>query len=192
MTLVIALMSTALLTALGSAMVVSTMTETMIAATFRQGIEALYAAEGAAAAVVQELEGVSDWEAIVNGEEVSPFADGPASGTRRIGAVTLDLTEATEAVNALAEPGAGPYSLYAFGRLQGLVPGAETLSIYVLVWVADRPDPPGEESEGPGLAVISRAYGPAGSRRSVAVTLSRPVDPGSDGGVRIGSWRELR
>ncbi|OFW14995.1 MAG: hypothetical protein A3F70_15625 [Acidobacteria bacterium RIFCSPLOWO2_12_FULL_67_14] len=190
MTLVTALMSTALLAALGSAMVVGTVSETMIAAAFRHGIETFYAAEGAAAAVAQELAGVPDWQRIADGDEVSRFVDGAATGIRRIGAVTLDLAQATIEVNALAGA-AAPCRLYAYGRLGDLVPGARESSIYLAVWVAEYADPEAE-NEPPALVLIGRAYGPTGSRRTVAMTLSRPTDSGDPDGIRILSWHELR
>lgn len=197
MTLVIALMAMALLTALGSAMVVGTMTETAIAAGFRHGTETFYAAEALAAVVVQELAGESDWSTVANGEEVSRFVDGPAAGIRRIGTVTLDLDQATDDVNAAANVGVGleaSYRLYAYGPLADLIPTARGLPTYVLAWVADRSDPAAQDGGEPSvLGLISRAYGPTGSRRSVALSVSRQMgDAGSPPALRIESWHELR
>ena len=53
--LIIALMSMMLLTALGAAVIMVTNTETMIASNYRNGQEALYAADAAVERVVQDL-----------------------------------------------------------------------------------------------------------------------------------------
>ncbi len=196
MTLVMSLMAVTLLTALGSAMIATTLTETAIAASFRHASETFHAAEGAVAVAVQELAGISDWEAVLNGEETSRFVDGPADGNRTVGAVTLDLAQVTADVNTSAAGGSGGavYRLYAYGRLADLVSAAGQPAIYVLVWVADLQGPGGQEEGGPPvLGLIARAYGPTGSRRAVAMRMFRTTgDVEATGALRIASWHELR
>lgn len=197
MPLVIAMMAITLLTALGTVFVLGTMTETAIAANYRDGTEAFYAADAAVEFVVQDLAAVSDWKVILNGETMSAFIDGPPGGVRQVGAGTVDLTQATADINAIAGAGRGspPYALYAYGRFADLVPNAGVRPfIYVAVWVADLSD---EGSGEPGSAVVGivgRAYGPAGSRRSVAVSIAREggVDESAPGPVRVASWDDLR
>src|SRR5215211_2318257 len=98
--LLIALMSTLLLTALGLALVMTTMTETMISANYRDGGEAMYAADAGIERVMQDLLTVPDWNRIISGAVQSPFIDGPPSGTRTLpGGGTLNLSAATNLLN---------------------------------------------------------------------------------------------
>lgn len=194
--LVIALMSMTLLTALGTALVIGTVLETAIAASYREGVETFYAAEAAVGFVIQELAASSDWDCIRAGEATSMFVDGPPSGTRSVGATTVDLTQVIQDVNALAATGPdgtrSTYQLYAYGRFADMVSSASPRSpLYVLVWIADQ----GEGDDGsPVLGLVGRAYGPSGSRRSVAVSVTRlGASAGTPPeGVRVVSWHELR
>jgi hypothetical protein len=189
MPLVISMMALTLLTALAGALVLGTVTETAIAASYREGTETFYAAEAVMEVVIQDLAAAPDWEEIINGETVSSFADGPI-GVRRVGAVMLDLTAATQDVVAATSgyDDDASYRLYAHGRLADLVPGSGTGSPYYLVaWIAGLA---GEGSEGQSnVRIVGRAYGPTGSRRSVVVSVVRPD---SETTLRVVSWHELR
>src|SRR5574339_391354 len=74
--LILALMSMMLLTALGAAVIMVTNTETMISANYRNGQEALYAADAAVERVVQDLLMVPRWNDILTGTTQSSFVDG--------------------------------------------------------------------------------------------------------------------
>src|SRR5688572_18173936 len=87
--LVVALLSMTLLVALGSTVLLATMTETAIAASYREATQTLYAAEASVHYAMQELSGISDWSAI----------DEPLSSS-----CPVDLTLATEEVNASGQP----------------------------------------------------------------------------------------
>jgi Tfp pilus assembly protein PilX len=195
MTLVIVIMALSLLTGLGTVLVVGTMTETAVVANYRQGVEAFYAAEGAVEFAIRDLAQASDWDAIVTGATTSTFVDGPPDGTRRVGASTVDLTQATADVNALAAAETeGSFHLYAYGRFADLVSSAAVRSpIYVCVWVADLSA--GEEVEAERVVrIIGRAYGPTGAQRSIAVSVARAAssdDPAS-APLEVLSWAELR
>ena len=65
--LIIALMSMLLLTALGLGLVMTTMTETMIAGNYRDSGEAMYAADAGVERVMQDLLTVPDWNRILAG-----------------------------------------------------------------------------------------------------------------------------
>src|SRR5262245_58907343 len=80
--------------ALGSALVLTTMVETRVAATFRDAAEARYAAEAALEFVVADLE-PRDWSEAVAGITLSSFRDGAPSGTRSIAGRQLDVTAET-------------------------------------------------------------------------------------------------
>lgn len=72
--LVLALVATVLLLTLGGAMVMLTVTETAIAATFRDSIAARYAADGAVEQAIASLGAVADWDLWLAG---LPQADAP-------------------------------------------------------------------------------------------------------------------
>src|SRR5688572_23718933 len=97
--LIIALMSTMLLMALGMALILTAMTETRISANYREGSEALYAADAGIERVMQDLLTVPDWNTVLaDGGTTSAFIDGaPGVRTLRDG-TTIDLTEATNMV----------------------------------------------------------------------------------------------
>lgn len=94
------------------------------------------------------------------------------------------------------------WALFAYGPLERLLPaGAIRSPVYVVVWIGDDPaerdDRPledgganvdGSVNEGAGsVMLLVHAYGRAGSRRMVEVTVAR-----TPSGVRLVAWRELR
>ena len=91
--LVIALMATALMMALGLALILTTTTEGKIAGNYRQGSEALYAADAAVERVMQDILTVPNWDDMLGGAATSGFIDGPPSGLRMLpDGSKLDLT----------------------------------------------------------------------------------------------------
>jgi hypothetical protein len=199
--LIIALMSTLLLTALGLGLVMITITETMISANFRDGGEAVYAADAGVERVMQDLLTVADWNQILSGALQSSFIDGAPSGTRAIpGGGTLDLSAATNLMNCAkvttcsdADMDAWsferPYKLnnprwrlYAYSPLSGIIDTGTVLSpMYVAVWVADDPaetdgNPSADGTSGSGAGIIllrARAFGPNGSAATIEAAISR-------------------
>ncbi|MBI4888903.1 MAG: hypothetical protein HY824_17520 [Acidobacteria bacterium] len=191
MPLVLALMTMTLLTALGGALVVGTITETAVAANYRAGTAAFYAADAAAEFAIHELAAAPDWEAVLSGDAASSFADGPPAGVRSAGGVQVDLAEETADVESVAGVDSGDAAIYAYGRLADLA-GASAVSSpeYVAVWVTGAPA--GEADEPRTITMVARAYGSNGSRRSVAVSMERAPagEPGAPS--RVVAWYELR
>ena len=190
MSLVISLMVLSLITALGGALALGTVTETAIAASYREGAETFYAAEAAVQFAMQEVAAVPDWEEITAGDRTSSFVDGPPAGARRVGAAMLDLTTATEDVVTAAGDAGGEvsYHLYVYGRFADLIPAAAPSPYYVVAWIAGLGT---TETEGwPIMRIVGRAYGPTGSRRSVVVSVTRLPD--SEEAPEVLSWYELR
>ena len=184
------MMALTLFAAFANAIVLGTVTETAIAASHREGLATYYAAEAAVELVVQELAAAGDWEEIAAGDMPSSFVDGPASGTRQVGAVTLDLTAATADVAAASIGEGNPvtYHLYAYGPLVAMIPeAAGQPPHYLAAWIA-RLDSD-ETSDLSAIRIVGRAYGPTGSRRSMSVTVRR--ETASDE-LRVVSWHELR
>jgi hypothetical protein len=200
--LLIALMSTLLLTALGLALVMTTMTETMITAHYRDGGEAMYAADAGVERVMQDLLTVPDWNRILTGSLQSPFIDGPPSGTRTLpgGGGTLDLGATTNLLNCnktttctVAEMNTytderpwttnNPrWQLFAYAPLDSIIDtGTITSPFYVVVWIADdqseTDDDPtldgGTESGAGVLLMRAEAFGPGGAHSVIEVTIGR-------------------
>jgi hypothetical protein len=207
--LIVALMAMSLLMALGMALVLTTMTEDRIAGTYRDGTEALYAADAALEWTISDLASVPDWNSILDGSVTSAFADGPPGGVRTLpGGRTLDLSGATNMIRCATAAACGDpdlaamteerpwvrnnprWQLYAYGLLKDMLPAASIDSrMYVVVWVAEgRSERYGKpKEEGQGIVVmLAHAYGPAGVTRAVEVMLAGPAE------LRVLSWREAR
>lgn len=157
MSLIIALMSMILLSAFGLGLVMTTMTETMITANYRDGGEAVYAADAGVERVMQDLLTVADWNRILAGLQQSSFVDGPPSGTRTLpDNTTIDLGVLTNLLNcnststcSAAQMSAytpdrpyGPnnprWNLFAYAPLNDIIEtGTIASPMYVVVWVAD-------------------------------------------------------
>jgi hypothetical protein len=198
--LVVALMTIVLMVALGSALVLLTVTETRIAGYQRSGSEALHAADGAIALVLEEL-AADDWSTVLAGSNQSSLVDGAPDGIRDTAAGRLDLGQLTRTVRADAArwgSNAPLWQPYAHGAMRSLA--AADSDMYVVVWVGDdpaecdrRPDLDGgacDDRPNPGagvLALLAHAYGPLGAYRAVEVTVAM------DGPrLRMFSWREVR
>jgi hypothetical protein len=157
MALIVALMSMMLLTALGLGLVMTTLTETMITANYRDSGEAMYAADAGVERVMQDMLTVPDWNRILNGQVQSSFVDGPPTGVRTLpDGSSIDLTAATNLLNcaktttcSAADMNAWtlerPYgvnnprwNLFAYAPLSEIIEtGTIASSMYVAVWVAD-------------------------------------------------------
>lgn len=199
--LLIALMSTLLLTALGLGLVMITITETMISANYRDGGETLYAADAGVERVMQELLTIPDWNQILSGALQSSFIDGAPSGTRTLGdGQVIDLTAATNIRNcgktttcstadvqawSLERPWAfnnPQWQLFAYSPLTDIIDtGTIASPIYVAVWVGDDPaetdnNPLIDGGNEPGrgtIMLMAEAFGPNGTRTVIEVTVRR-------------------
>ena len=165
--LVLALFGMVLLLTLGGALVVLTATETRIAASFRDGLAAFYAAEAGLARALVDLR-TADWEAVKAGASKASVAD-----------EAFDLAAAGRDLALVS--GARGWRPYAYGWLADLVPAEGAgRALTVVVWVAAEP------AADDTLIVRSHAYGPGGVRRMLEATVQQ-----APGGLRILEWREL-
>jgi hypothetical protein len=186
--LIVALMAVMLLTALGSAVVMVSNTETMIAHNYRVGQEALYAADAGVERVMQDLLMVPRWNDILGGSVQSSFIDGEMTAVKRLvggatfrlccaaGSATALLQQETDTAN-LWQADNPQWRLYAWGALGRIIPGQQIDSdMYIAVWVADDP------ADGDGnplvdtngtLTLHAQAYGPYGARKVIEVTVAR-------------------
>jgi Tfp pilus assembly protein PilX len=169
MALVIALLTMLLLTALGMSLMLTTATETMVTSNYRDGIEAMYAADAGIERTMQDLLTVADWNTVlaspdgVSAGVTSGFVTGNLSPVLGDGKL-LDLVKATNSANCpqVSPPSTTPCSnaqmdqsiagirpwgtnnprwrLYAHGPVADFVPtGTINSPFYVAVWVADDP-----------------------------------------------------
>jgi hypothetical protein len=157
--LVVAVMATLVVSALGVALILGSTSDTLMAANFARSVEARYAAEAVLERGAADVEAAADWTGVLSGLVPSTFVDGPPSGTRRLPDGTrLDLSgvvnlancdhaspcEASELVSVTAERPWGPnnprWQLYAYGALtQLLPPGAGSSAFYLVLLVGDDP-----------------------------------------------------
>lgn len=195
--LIIALLALLLMTALGMALMMTTMTETKISANYRDGNEAMYAADAGVERVMQDLLTVPDWNTILSGTTTSAFIDG-AAGVRTLpDGSTLDLDAATSMVNCGKTTGCSAaemdatsddrpwglnnprWTLYAYGRMDEMIP-TDTINsrMYVVVWVGDDPSDNDDDPLKDGGPPVS---GPDNPGRGVLAMLAYAYGPG---GVR--------
>ena len=166
-------MAVVLLSALGTALVLTTSTESLIAGNFRAATEARYAAEAAADWALDGLSAIPDWAVVLNGTLRSTLVDGPATGRRFLSDGTeIDLDAAAGAVLG--------GRLFAYGFLSAMAPGVMS-PLYVTVVVAPVPSDPDR------LTVRADAVGPRGVRRAVEVAITRRA--GIPGGIWVLSRR---
>ena len=158
--LIVALMAMMLMTALGLALIMTTSSETLIAGNFRDGQEALYAADAAVERAMDDILTVPDWNKILDGTTQSAFVDGAPSGSRSLpDGTTIDLTQALNLANCgkvtacsasdLTANFTGDrpwgvnnpvWQLYAYQRLDAMIPtGSINSNYYVTVMIADDP-----------------------------------------------------
>lgn len=203
--LLITIMALLLMSALGVALILTSASETIIAAHFRNGIEARYAAGAIVARAIEDVAAAADWGLLVDGTLRSAWVDGPPSGARALGdGSTIDLAQVTNLANCQKTTACSQtdiaavttdrpwgannprWTLYAYGPLRALLPspGAVDSPYYVLLLVGSGPAPE-------RLAMRAEAFGPRGAHAVVEVTAGYNDDPGQ-GAVKILSWREVR
>jgi len=203
MAIVIAMMALLLLTALGTALVMTTSTETLIAGNFRNANEGLYAADAAVERAMDDLLTVPDWNQLLSGAVQSAFIDGPPSGGRTLpDGSTLDLGQVLNMANcnklttcSIADMNTSTtqrpwaannprWQLYAYGKVSDMLPnGTINSPYYAIVMVADDPsendgDPTkdGNNAGNPGSGVLSmraEAFGPRGAHKVLEITVAR-------------------
>ena len=216
--MIVAMMALLLMSALGTALILTTSSETLIGAHFRDSLEARYAAGALIERAADDMAAAADWTLLSGGLTPSTWLDGTPSGMRTlIDGSTIDLTQAVNlascrkttacsaadlsAITAERPWGANnpQWKPYACGPLSGLLPGGAIDSpYYVLLMVGAGIPLPGWDV----LALRSEAFGPRGAHAVVEAVAGRLVDPSAgetgynqpDGPsiVRILSWREVR
>ena len=155
--LVVTLMTVVLLMALGSALVLITSSETIVAANFHSGHEAFYAADAILERALADLRFSANWSAVLDGSTPSTFVDGPPTGNRTLtDGSSIDLSQLTNIANCRQPTGCTgaditattaerPWGVnnprwlpYAYGRLADSVGvGTVRSPFYVVAFVGD-------------------------------------------------------
>jgi hypothetical protein len=212
--MLVAMMAMLLMTAIGTALIVSSTSETTIAAQFRNGIEAHYAADAMLNRGMDDLIDVADWSLVTGGVLPSSWADGPPAGPRTLAdGSTIDLTQIVNAASCEKSTACSQadladitpdrpwgannpqWRLYAYGRLRDMLPpGIIESPYYVVLLVANGPS-------AALLAVRAEAFGPRGAHAVSEITAGRAAvsedekdynDRPGQGAVKVLSWREVR
>jgi hypothetical protein len=214
MAVLVAMMAILIMTAFGTALILSSSSETTIAGHFVNALEGGYAADAMLARGLDDLLGVDDWNPVVAGLLQSHWVDGPSTGTRTLAdGSTIDLSQVVNMANCQRGSACSPadlveatsdrpwgannpeWKLYAYGPLQAVLAGAAVDSrFYVLLLVGQGPAPN-------LLAVRAEAFGPRGAHAIVEATAGRTSNAGGEKdyngapvqhAVKLLSWREVR
>lgn len=200
MGLMLALVTTVLLGTLGGGLVTLSNTEAAIAANFRAGAEALYAAETGAEHVVHELQQSASWSDWLSGVAGSTLSDGtltptlPSNRVVSLAAMTSELQAESDAA-AQWGPNSPRWRLAAHAPVSQLLGGGSGAATYVAVWVADDPSETDGDAwrDANGVVMLrARALGRGVASRSVDLIVARHATGGAAAGVRILSWRVVR
>ena len=173
--LILAFMAMTVLMALGTALVLMTSTDTVIAANFRSSREAFYAAEAVAELAVAELRTSANWTPFVEGAERSRFVDGAPGGPRSLpGDAPINLTAIADLANcAVPSPcgGVPRWQLFAYGPLRDALASLDS-PFYVVALITGGQTAAGE----PLVTIRAEAFGPKGAHHAIEVTLGRSAN----------------
>ena len=161
--LIVALLSITLMTALGMALMLTSQTETLISANYRDSMEGEYVADAGLERVMDDVLTIPDWNQVLTSSDgvtagiTSGFHDNaPSSPILLPDGRTLNLANATNMINCskittcsdtdmntstIDRPWGknNPrFRLYAWGPMNDLIPtGTVNSNYYVAVWIAD-------------------------------------------------------
>jgi hypothetical protein len=181
--LLIAMLSTLLLSALGMALVMTTTTETMITSNYRDAQETMYAADAGIERALEDLLRSSDFGTVLAGTSKSGFTKAVATketlpdGTPvNLTALTTNLQADSDAFYGATNANRPVWRVYANAPLSTLLAsGTVTARDYVVVWVSDDP----AETDGKpatdvnGILILhAEAFGEGGSRKAVEATIA--------------------
>lgn len=195
--LIVALLSLLLLSALGVGLLMTTMSETMIATNYRDSGEALYAADAGVERVMQDLLTIPDWDSLLAAANArTSFTDGAEPGARTLpdGSV-LNLVHATNMLNCNKITDCTDAEMDAWSaerpwnannprwRLIGYSPLADVIEtgtvlspMYIGIWIADdqseTDNDPSTDANGV-LLMRAQAFSPGGGSSVVEVTIGR-------------------
>ena len=177
--MLIAMMALLLMSALGIAVILTSSSETIIAAHFRNSLEARYAADAIIERAMDDIVGVADWNTLIDGSTQSAWVDGAPAGLRTLrDGSTIDLAQVVNLANcqkttacSLADMNAitadRPWGTnnprwkpYAYGPLRDMLPAPNTIDspYYVLLLVGDDPSETDNDPTTDGAGVTSPGW----------------------------------
>jgi hypothetical protein len=212
MALMVVVLATLLMSALGTGLMLSTSAETLVAGNFQTVYAAQSAADAALELAVAEL-AQAPWNLALSGKVPSDFVDGPPFGERQLGnGVTVNLTELVNKANChkpvpcaqndlnavIADRPWGVrnprWVLFSYGPLSAVSASAAGACCYVVALIADDPADDdgnpwvdGEDLSNPGSGVLlvrAEAFGQRSAHTVRTATISR-----RGGKLRMLSWR---
>lgn len=212
--MLVAMMAILIMTAFGTALILSSSSETTIAGHFMNALEGGYAADAMLARGLDDLLAMGDWSPVTAGLVQSQWVDGPPTGARTLAdGSSIDLSQVVNMANCQRSSACSPgdiveatsdrpwgannpeWKLYAYGPLTAVLTGAAVDSrLYVLLLVGRGPAPN-------LLAVRAEAFGPRGAHAIVEATAGRPSGgdeetdyngPPVQNVAKLLSWREVR
>jgi hypothetical protein len=210
----VAMMAILIMTAFGTALILSSSSETTIAGHFVNALEGGYAADAMLARGLDDLLGMDDWNPVIAGVLQSRWVDGPPTGARTLAdGSRIDLSQVVNMANCQKGSACSPadiveatsdrpwgannpeWKVYAHGPLPAVMAGANVDSrFYVLLLVGQGPAPN-------LLALRAEAFGPRGAHAIVEATAARTSSannerdyngPPVQNVVKLLSWREVR
>ncbi len=157
--LLVTLLATTLLSAVGAALIVLTTTDVLIASNAGAAAEAFHAANAAFERTVGELRTAPDLTAVLDGRFASAFTDGGPNGSRLLpDGSTISLSEVVNRADCLRPTACQPadldaalpdrpwgarnprWKLFSYGPLDGLSGfGARGAAVFVVSMIADDP-----------------------------------------------------
>jgi len=204
----LALILVVLLAAVAAVALLAGQSETLLAASFRQGHEALYVADGGLSRALKDLTDMPDWTPILSGIATSSFVDGPATGIKPLpsGGTAVLCCGGSSLTGELQLRGNGggdwgadtpQWQIYSWGPVTGWLSDTRIQSVfYVVVWAADDTSDgdgnPARDSNGT-IVLVALSIGPRGTHRAVQALVQRvSVGTGGSARVRVLSWSESR
>jgi hypothetical protein len=191
--LLMALIMTMFLSAVGGALILLASTETRIASGEERRAEAGGIAEVLLERVFQDLLLAPDWTAVLSSGAGASFQETGApplpvrAEVRDLAALTLNLQREADDSNRWG-PDGPRWRLYAFGPAERLFAGpTPAAAVYVIAWVADDPgegdgNPVADRNE--TVQVRAEAFGPLRTRQTILATVRR-----KSGMLQVISWR---
>ena len=210
--LVITLIALAVFSALGLGLLLTTSAERMTGSNHGAAVHALNAAEAALELAARELALLPDWNVVLAGTRQSRLIDGPPTGVRSIGGVTVDLALLTNQVTCDRQASCSDarvhantderpwgannprWQLFLYGSLAPAAGGWPGPDCYVIVWIGDdarerdgEPLVDGGAPGGEGRDVVrarAESFAAGGTRRVVEADFVR-----LGAGIHVQSWR---
>jgi hypothetical protein len=194
---IVALLASGLLAALGLSLVLLGDMERRVAANYASSLEGFYGVDAAVDRAMQDLGLLPQWDAVLSGIVQSSFTDAsrrPALAPNEVidlDALTIDVQSASRAAGSLGA-NTPVWRLFAWGPISRMGPvGWVDSAPYIAVWIADDPSEtdgnPAADANGI-ISVHAESFGLGGARRMVEATVARV----SSGALRLMSWREIR